>query len=207
MRHLWQRLQRARREGGLSRAALRWGRNRNPVHRSVLYRTLRAPAQGGSVAENLQISRHTAWTELTNTQQESILDHGGPRMKKEFEHLFQAGSVLWLGELDGRFAGVCWHSRPVNRQDYFVPLTASDTVIYACFVLPEFRGRGIYPRMLQSLITSLLAEGLESVYIDCKIWNQPSIRGIEKAGFEYIGTSWRFVGNSRSYYFWNGCRT
>ena len=56
------------------------------------------------------------------------------------------------------------------------------------------------------LVDRLLEDGMETVYIDCKRWNRASIRGIEKAGFEFVGHSWRVVIGVRATYFWNDCQ-
>jgi RimJ/RimL family protein N-acetyltransferase len=71
---------------------------------------------------------------------------------------------------------------------YFVPLDAGDVVIRKCFTLPEFMNRGIYSSTLRHMITALFAEDVRRIFIDCRVWNTASRRGILKAGFMAIMT-------------------
>lgn len=210
MSSLWQRFQRARREVGFVGVIRQAIRNRNPIQCCVLYRICdlvkSSTTSSTPVLGDLFIQRYTSWADIEATKAQALLDHGGENLRAEFDQLFAAGSTLWLGELDGGcFAGVCWHTQPREREDYFVPLTAIDTTIYACFVVPDCRGRGVYPRMLSHLVDTLRDEAMSTIYIDCKRWNKASIRGIEKAGFEYVGQSWRIVRGGKARYFWNAC--
>lgn len=65
----------------------------------------------------------------------------------------------------------------LNKQDY---------EIGPCFTYPKFRGKGIYPAMLQYICSS---EGDNSTvfYMIVDEGNTSSIRGIEKSGFERCG--------------------
>lgn len=62
-----------------------------------------------------------------------------------------------------------------------------DIVIFRVRTYPRFRGRGIAPSLMCHAMSELLAEG-GSAWIDCRIYNKPSIRSIEKAGFDRVGT-------------------
>jgi RimJ/RimL family protein N-acetyltransferase len=63
-----------------------------------------------------------------------------------------------------------------------------DQMNLAYYTVPEQRGCGIAPQMVESLLSILFEKtSLESVY--CAIWgnNKASLRTLEKAGFQYIG--------------------
>ena len=55
--------------------------------------------------------------------------------------------------------------------------------------LPEWRGRGIYPRLLQAILT-LESAGVERFWVLHHRENQASARGIEKAGFVRVAELW-----------------
>jgi RimJ/RimL family protein N-acetyltransferase len=52
-----------------------------------------------------------------------------------------------------------------------------------CFTVPAMRGRKLYPAMLGTVCRYLAQKGHDRVFISCSPDNQPSIRGIERAGF------------------------
>ncbi len=63
------------------------------------------------------------------------------------------------------------------------PLGADEAYISQCYVLPTYRGRGLYPRLLEQIGAELVRRGFRAVLIASDAANRPSIRGIERAGF------------------------
>ncbi len=129
-------------------------------------------------------------------------------MIREFERLFADGCELWLGWIGTEIVGVCWSRRGTRRTDYFVQITEEDANILSCFVFPSFRGKGVYPAMLQTMAATLMTQDhVKTVYIDCKSWNHPSVSGILKAGFVRLGTGVRIHVGRRHWVVFNSCRT
>lgn len=61
------------------------------------------------------------------------------------------------------------------------------SVIGDCATIPEYRGLGIYPHMLNYIVGDLKIIGhTDRVYILVSPDNSPSIKGIERAGFQYL---------------------
>lgn len=56
--------------------------------------------------------------------------------------------------------------------------------IYDCYTLPEHRSKGIYTGSLIQLVGMFAEEGAERALIAVDPGNRPSIKGIEKAGFQ-----------------------
>lgn len=97
------------------------------------------------------------------------------------------GAVMWIAEIHGTPASVLFTRRGGLFRDWFVPLDVDDMVIFRVRTDPQYRGRGLAP----SLMRRAMAESLSSdsrAYVDCRVYNRPSIRSIEKAGFERIAT-------------------
>lgn len=69
-------------------------------------------------------------------------------------------------------------------------LGKNDAEIKYCLTLQKYRGRGIYPVVLQEIIQYLVQRGIKNTYICVKEDNVASIRGIEKAGFKFIKEIW-----------------
>ncbi len=65
-------------------------------------------------------------------------------------------------------------------------LGKKDFIIGPCFTHPDFRGKGIYPMVLDYIV-NLLGEKDTKFYMVVDSENTPSIKGIEKAGFERCG--------------------
>lgn len=66
---------------------------------------------------------------------------------------------------------------------YFRPPTGS-AYVYESFTRADARGRGIYPFALRGICTDLGSDGLERVWVAVEADNPPSLKAIQKAGFE-----------------------
>jgi GNAT superfamily N-acetyltransferase len=68
-------------------------------------------------------------------------------------------------------------------------LPNGDHYLWDFVTLPAFRGRGIYPHMLQAIIRAEMVQA-ERFWIGHDLDNIASARGIEKAGLPVIGEVW-----------------
>lgn len=62
-----------------------------------------------------------------------------------------------------------------------------DAEIKYSLTLPPFRGKGLYPRVLTAIVRFLGQQGFRRAFICVDKGNAPSIKGIKKAGFGYVG--------------------
>lgn len=87
-----------------------------------------------------------------------------------------------------RYNGELVHTSYVIPKCYKFPFMSKwDYEIGPCFTYPKFRGKGIYPQILKYICSSIGTE--KSVfYMIVDETNLPSIKGIEKAGFQRCGT-------------------
>jgi len=72
---------------------------------------------------------------------------------------------------------------PLPELGVTLPLGSREGYIYDCFVLPQFRGRRLYPFLLRQICAHARRRGLDSALIAVDAANVPSARGIEAAGF------------------------
>jgi RimJ/RimL family protein N-acetyltransferase len=126
--------------------------------------------------------------EMREEDRDIIVRYSGKITLLEFEKDFLKGDQLWLGYIGHELAGVCWSARRDSVGSYFVSLAKEDITIRKCFVVSKFRKRGIYSSMLKKMTVDLAEEGIKQIFIDCKVWNIASRRGILKAGFKELGS-------------------
>ncbi|HET6429693.1 MAG TPA: GNAT family N-acetyltransferase [Phycisphaerae bacterium] len=92
----------------------------------------------------------------------------------------------------GRIGREVCHSAfvtPARRYRRIFPVIEGDQalLIGPCFTDPDYRGRGIYPRILRHIVTELGGRGYGPFYVHTSPANAASLRGIEKAGFLRLG--------------------
>jgi len=101
------------------------------------------------------------------------------------EMLVKFGQMIARGE---KCVAACMDGKPVA----YAACAANDkgAYIHDCFVAPDYRGRGIYPRMLAETIRKVHDEqGCARFTIAADPRNHASQRGILKAGFTLAGRS------------------
>ena len=116
-----------------------------------------------------------------------IKRHGGERALGKDRAEMQCGAALWVAFIGDEVAGTSMSRRGRDFRSWFVPLADEDIVIFRNRTYPEHRGKGVCPRMMRHIMHTELAEG-GMAYVDCRVYNKPSIRSIEKAGFELMAT-------------------
>lgn len=70
-----------------------------------------------------------------------------------------------------------------------IQLLTDEIEITACFTVPEFRGRGLYPRAIRHMMHAARQLGYRRVFMKVRPDNIGSIRGIIKAGLRRAGTA------------------
>jgi RimJ/RimL family protein N-acetyltransferase len=94
--------------------------------------------------------------------------------------------VAYVGTAAAAYGWVAVADAAIGELDLHFCLAGTDRYLWDFQTLPAFRGRGLYPRLLQ---TMLHREGFEAA----RFWiinapeNLASARGIEKAGFQVVG--------------------
>ena len=100
---------------------------------------------------------------------------------------FQDGNSLYAAFLDSEPAGYGWLARQAGRIDELAltfEVRHGEAYLWDFVTLPSFRGRGVYPHLLQAI---LRAEDRSRFWIGYEGHNLASARGIEKAGFQVVG--------------------
>jgi hypothetical protein len=180
-------------------------RHKCPIHISLVFQ--KNELSNSCSVPGLTIERYSTRDAVDPAILETLARGIDGRIIRQVDDLFSKGCELWLGRIDGAIKGVCWSRSHTRRSDYFVPLKETDATILSCFVFPECRGKGIYPAMLETMVSLLFAQDqIRNVYIDCKSWNIASVRGIQKAGFVSIGKAVRMVLFDKVWIMWNQCR-
>ena len=112
--------------------------------------------------------------------EENLTDPSG------FPKLFQRKMSCAIARINGKLGGYCWFAKspyPLPKQ---VPPECLK--IQMCNTFPEFRGQGVYPGILNYacwLIRQLNPD--YPIVIKVSVFNDSSIRGIEKAHFRQLG--------------------
>jgi hypothetical protein len=124
--------------------------------------------------------------DLGESDIEDLRAYGGERLIQSFSGNFDRGYWCVTTRVGGRIGCVCWLTR---SRSYRPAGDKPAVLIQSCFTLPQFRGKSLYSATLRhALACAATMWNDRSVFIESSVFNESSIRGIEKAGFEAFGT-------------------
>jgi len=116
---------------------------------------------------------------------ESIRTDGNPRRFELDSREIDDHATMWLAVIDECVASSVFTRRGEHFANWFVPLRPEDVVVFRLRTHPAHRGKGLAASLMRHAIHQTLAPGAHA-YIDCRTYNKPSIRCIEKTGFVRI---------------------
>jgi GNAT superfamily N-acetyltransferase len=108
--------------------------------------------------------------------------------QQEIEQRFQSGNHIYLaymGESPTAYGWVATQEGRVGEIELFFKLPTGNSYLWDFKTLPEWRGRGIYPHLLQEIIQQE-SQRAEHFWVMYQPDNHISEHGIRKAGFRII---------------------
>lgn len=99
------------------------------------------------------------------------------------------GHRPYVARLDGQPVAYGWlatHTMSIGELDIHVELPPDDRYLWDFATLPDWQGRGLYPRLLQSILEQEIRNA-KRFWIIHAPENLPSGAGMSKAGFEFVG--------------------
>ena len=93
--------------------------------------------------------------------------------------------VAFLADEPAGYGWLARRSGGIEELDYRFDLPDGNGYLWDFVTLPAWRGRGVYPHLLQTIVRQ--EAGIERFWIGYQAHNLASARGIQKAGFQVVG--------------------
>ena len=100
--------------------------------------------------------------------------------------LYDGAAVFFVAKDRSGIQHISW-IYGYEQRNRLLRLGEREAEIKFCLTMPAYRRRGIYSSVIGSIVKYLGGEGVIRVFMCVHRDNHPSIRGIEKAGFERAG--------------------
>jgi RimJ/RimL family protein N-acetyltransferase len=135
----------------------------------------------------------------------------GPCDPEDCDRRLERGDLCYGAWVDGELAHYSWvqltGEHPIRSAGIAIAIEPGDRWIYNSRTSERFRGRGVYPAVLQYVATEQLAAGASCVWIYTSESNARSMHAIEKAGFRLwqtlhalrFGRRFRALGDAREF--------
>ena len=105
------------------------------------------------------------------------------RLKNVKKHINDNSSIV-VAKYNNNIIGYGFATE--KKKDDFYVLKDKSSYLNTFFVDKNYRGKNIYPNMINILIYNILKSHISTIYISVMDNNYASIRGIEKCGFESV---------------------
>jgi hypothetical protein len=112
-----------------------------------------------------------------------------PTAPDEIQKRLENGRQCYVGWVDGRIAVYGW----VSFNDEFVGelrlslnLLPDEAYVWDCATLPVYREKYLYSALLVHILSALRTQQICRAWIGANLENEPSHRGIARAGFQRV---------------------
>lgn len=105
---------------------------------------------------------------------------GRDEMEYEVERRFSKNAILWLAKYNDHVTAFIWSIKHLPLEPYFFPIGENDVLLFDGAVMPEYRGRNIYPMFLTKIFHVLKEKGMTRVFIDAYKWNKSALHSVTK---------------------------
>ncbi|MBI1282519.1 MAG: GNAT family N-acetyltransferase [Anaerolineaceae bacterium] len=105
--------------------------------------------------------------------------------------------IAWLDDMPVAYGWVATQTAHIGELDLHITLSVRSRYLWDFATLPDWRGRGIYPHLLQAILTAESSDA-EQFWIIAAPENRASGVGIAKAGFQNVANlSFQHEGEAR----------
>lgn len=130
-------------------------------------------------------------TNISYDNVEHIKDFRSDKHITTFSKFLEDGQYGIYAWIDSKVVGHAWAkvcTKDSDKVNGYMDIFRDEALIHFCRVSENYRGKNIFPAMLETLCLRLFSEAkIWRVLIDTEVDNTASLRGINKVGFKPLG--------------------
>lgn len=150
------------------------------------------------------IERKNTYDEAVQLDMQTMIDYWNKEsMTERVKGRFAKGAILWVVKLRGEIAGFVWSISGKMLSPWYLPVTPHDGYILDAVTFEEYRGRGLYPLLMNYVLGKLKSEGISRMVGELYTTNTSSIRGLEKTHYRQFGKARKFRVFGRNITIWS----
>lgn len=144
-------------------------------------------------AVSFEVEQYRNQRDLHSADLTEITSFWNPGMAyRNLEERFGLGATLWLIRLDKRLAGYGWTLQGKTVEPHYFHFGTEDVHLFDFHVFPQYRGRGVNPALVNSILNSLASRVLGRAFIEAAEWNHPQLASLRKTPFRCLGLARKF---------------
>jgi ribosomal protein S18 acetylase RimI-like enzyme len=173
--------------------------------RSVLFYCDLAKLEPASadLPNSLKFERYANQSGISPADLQEIIGVWNPvQARRNLKERFELGASLWLIKVQDHLAGYGWTLRGRTVEPHYFPLGPDDIHLFDFHVFPPYRGRGVNPFLVNSILRSLAAECQRCAFIEAAEWNQAQLTSLRRTHFRRLGSARKFTLFRHTMVFW-----
>jgi ribosomal protein S18 acetylase RimI-like enzyme len=156
----------------------------------------------------LKVERHRNQIDLSKQDLREITSFWNPQQAlRNIKERFELGASLWLIKFKDELAGYGWTLQGRTVEPHYFRLGPEDVHLFDFHVFPQYRGRGVNPLLVSSILCSLAAECRGRAFIEAAEWNQPQLASLRKTPFHRLGRARKRTILRRTIVYWDQNQT
>ncbi len=142
------------------------------------------------IPSSVRVDRLIKETELRQQDLEDITSFWNPkRARRNIKERFAKGASLWLIKSEEKVAGYGWTLQGCTMEPYYFPLAPEDLHLFDFHVFPQYRGQGMNPLLVISILDNLSINCRGRAFIEAAEWNEAQLRSLQKTPFHRLGVA------------------
>jgi len=152
----------------------------------------------------IAIERKNMYDEAVRPDMKRMVDYWNIEgINEKVRARFAKGAILWVVKWQGEIAGFVWSISGRMLSPWYLPVTPHDGYILDAVTFKEYRGRGLYPLLMNYVLGKLKSEGISRMVGELYTTNIASIRGLEKTYYRQFGIARKFRVLGRNITIWS----
>ena len=126
-----------------------------------------------------------AMTEEEKAELDTQIGHQliAPQLKERFDQ----GASVWFIQVNEKTAGMVWTLVGQTIEPFYYFMTSGDVHFFNNVVFPGYRGKGLNPYLINSVLQEMKEKKLIRAYIETNLRNVREQRSLMKTGFIPLG--------------------
>jgi ribosomal protein S18 acetylase RimI-like enzyme len=152
----------------------------------------------------LSVERKRSFTELSGEDLEEMISFWNPKLaRRNMTERFGLGASLWLIKSREKLAGYGWTLEGKTVEPHYFSLGQNDVHLFDFHVFTQYRGQGMNPFLVTSILSILATEGAGRAFIEAGEWNQAQLTSLAKTPFRRLGMARKFTIWGRTIVLWD----
>jgi hypothetical protein len=138
--------------------------------------------------DSLKVERLESLLEVSPLDLQAMTSFWNPKQAdRKIKERFAKKASLWLIKSGDNLAGYGWTLQGTTIEPYYFPLGHRDVHLFDFHVFPQYRGRGMNPLLVGTILNDLTTEAGGNAFIEAAEWNEAQLSSLRKTPFRQMG--------------------